>query len=105
MVSGSLFGALLFNFILRMAMHEERNLLDKILIFTFKAIFFPLTFCNSNPWVLAIMVAAAGYLYNLDLHPVLTIAAGTFSAFYGLALVLILWMMVMGWLMSLGENS
>ena len=64
-----------------------------------------LILCNSNPWVLAIMVAVAGYLYNLDLHPVLTIAAGTFSAFYGLALVLILWMMFMGWLMSLGEKS
>ena len=53
----------------------------------------------------AIMSAAAGYLYNFDLHPVLTIVAGIFSVFYGLALVLILWMNLPGWLIDLGEHS
>jgi len=104
-VSGSLFMALLFNFILRRVMHEERNLLDKILVFTFKAIFFPVTICKGNPWVLAIMVAAAVFLGTLELHPVLTIGSAIFAAFYGLVLILILWCSFVGWLESLGDRS
>ena len=60
---------------------------------------------EQQPMGSAIMSAAAGYLYNFDLHPVLTIVAGIFSVFYGLALVLILWMNLPGWLIDLGEHS
>jgi len=52
----------------------------------------------------AIMSAAAGYFYNLNLHPVLATVAGIFSVFHGLALVLILWMNLPGWLTNFGEK-
>ena len=105
MLAGSLFMAVLINFLLRLAMHEERNLLDKILILTFKIIFFPLIVCKANVWALAGMVGLASGLIALELHPALTIGASVFAAFYGLILVLLLWVHFMGWLYSLVDNS
>jgi len=72
MLFGSLFMATLFNFIFRRSMGEERNLLDKILILTFKVIFFPLIVTKGNLWASAGRIGLAAGLMMLELHPVLT---------------------------------
>ncbi|MFP6620972.1 MAG: DUF3592 domain-containing protein [Pirellulaceae bacterium] len=105
MLRGSLSMATLFNFIIRRSMNEEKNLLDKILILTFKIIFFPLIVCKANVWALAGMVGLAAGLMVLELHPALTMGAMIFVAFYGIILVLLLWIHFMGWLYSLADKS
>ena len=105
MLAGSLFMATLINFLLRLSMDEERNLLDKVLILTFKTIFFPLIVCKGNAWALAGMVGLAAGLMVLELHPVLTMAAMIFTAFYVIILFLLLWMQFMCWFYSLIEKS
>ena len=102
---GSLFMATLFNFIIRRSMGEERNLLDKILILTFKVIFFPLIVTKGNVWALAGMIGLAAGLMMLELHPVLTIGSSIFAAFFGLIWVLWAWIRFMGWLHSLVDKS
>ena len=101
---GSLGMALLFNFILRLSMHEKRNGLDKTLLFALKVLFFPFTFCNGNVWIIAALVAVAAGLTMFELPFVLKIAATTFACFYGLLLLLILWGRFIGWLASLGDS-
>lgn len=105
MLLGTLFMATLFNFILRRAGGEERNLLDKILILIFKIIFFPLIVTKGNFWALGGMVGLAIGLVMLELHPVLTIGSSIFAAFFGLLWVLWAWIHFMGWLHSLVDKS
>lgn len=103
-ILASLFMASLFNFILRRAAHEERNLLDKAMILTFKTIFFPIIICKERLWLLGIMIGVTGYLAILEIHPVITIACAAFAAFYGVIGVLWLWCVFMGWLGSLVDK-
>ena len=105
MLFGSLFMGTLFNFIIRRAGGEERNLLDKILILIFKIIFFPLIVTKGNFWALGGMVGLAIVLAILELHPVLTIGSGIFAVFFGLLWVLWAWVHFMGWLHSLVDKS
>ena len=105
MLFGSLFMATLFNFIIRRSMGEERNLLDKILILTFKVIFFPLIVTKRNFWALAGLIGLANGLMMLELHPVLTTGLMVFVAFFGLIWVLWAWIYFMGWLYSLTDKS
>ena len=46
MMSGAFFMAVLFNFILRRAMHEDENAGDHVLILLFKTLFFPICDCR-----------------------------------------------------------
>ena len=101
MLAGSLVMATLINFLLRLAMNEERNLLDKVLILTFKIIFFPVIVCKGNVWAMAGMVGLAAWIISLELHLVLTIGASLFAAFNGLIVVLLLWVHFLGWLQGL----
>ena len=105
MLLGSLFMATLFNFIIRRSMDEEKNLLDKILILTFKIIFFPLIVTKGNFWALAGMIGLAAGLMMLELHPVLTTGLMFFVAFFGVIWVLWAWCHFMGWLYSLADKS
>jgi len=102
---GSVFMATLFNFILRRAMNEEKNVLDKLLIFLFIVIFYPIKICDGNLWVLAGMIGLALCLTFLEFHPILTYGSMFFVAFYGVLWALILWIHFMGWLSSLGERK
>ena len=105
MLVGSLFMATLFNFIFRRALNEEKNLLDKILILTFKIIFFPLIVTKGNFWALTGMIGLAAGLMMLELHPVLTTGLMVFVAFFGLIWVLWAWCHFMGWFYSLVDKS
>ena len=105
MLCGSLFMATLFNFIIRRSMGEERNLLDKILILTFKVIFFPLLVTKGNFWALGGMIGLATALMLLDLHPVLTVGMMVFVAFFGIIWFLWAWIHFIGWFQSLLEQS
>ena len=102
---GALFMATLFNFILRRAMSEEKNLLDHTLIITFKVIFFPVIACKGNLTVMGIMLGAAAWLMMLELNFVLTGGLAIFVAFYGVIWVLMVWIRFMGWLSSLTDKS
>ncbi len=105
MLLGALFMATLFNFILRRAMSEEKNLLDHTLIILFKTIFFPITVCNGNVWVLGGMIGLAAWLMTLELNSVLTIGLSIFVAFYGILWVLMLWIRFMAWGYELRDRA
>ena len=105
MLLGTLFMATLFNFILRRAGGEERNLLDKILILIFKIIFFPLIVTKGNFWALGGMIGLATALMLLDLHPVLTVGMMVFVAFFGIIWFLWAWIHFIGWFQELVERS
>ena len=105
MVLGALFMGTLFNFILRRAMKEEKNLLDHALIILFKTVAFPITVCNGNLWVLGGMVGLAVWLSTLEIHPVLTYGSAIFGALYGVIWVLMLWISFMAWLYELRDRA
>lgn len=104
MMGGSLFMAVLFNFILRRATNEETNFLDQTLTLLFKTLFFPFTIANGNPLIMAAMVGTALWIALLEIHPVITWPARVFTAAYGLGLMLMLWGCFLGWLMGLAEK-
>jgi hypothetical protein len=103
MMSGSFFMAVLFNFILRRAMNEDKNAGDHVLILLFKTLFFPFVIADGNPLIMGAMVGVAYWITTLEFHPVLTVSAQVFTALYGLGLIFMLWGCLLGWLMSLSE--
>lgn len=105
MIFGALFMGTLINFLIRRGMEEERNLLDKILIITFKIIFFPLLVTKGNFWALGGMIGLATGLMLLDLHPVLTVVMMVFVAFFGIIWFFWAWIHFIGWLQELVERS
>lgn len=105
MIFGAVFMGTLINFLIRRGMEEERNLLDKILIITFKVIFFPLLVTKGNFWALGGMIGLATGLMLLDLHPVLTVGMMVFVAFFGIIWFLWAWIHFIGWLQEFVERS
>jgi len=105
LMSGSFFMAVLFNFILRRAMHEDKNAGDHVLILLFKILFFPFVIADGNPLIMGVMVGVAYWITTLEFHPVLTVSAQVFTALYGLGLIFMLWGCLLGWLMSLREGD
>ena len=105
LMSGSFFMAVLFNFILRRAMHEDKNVVDHVLILLFKILFFPFVIADGNPLIMGAMVGLAYWITTLEFHPVLTVSAMVFTALYGLGLVFMLWGCLLGWLMGLADKS
>ena len=105
MMSGAFFMAVLFNFILRRAMHEDENAGDHVLILLFKILFFPFVIADGNPLIMGAMVGVAYWITTLEFHPVLTVSAQVFTALYGLGLIFMLWGCLLGWLMSLREST
>ena len=104
MILGSCGMAFLFDFIMRLSIQEKRNALDNKLLFALKLLFFPLTFCNGNIWIVVLLVGIAAGLTMLELPTALNIVATSFATFYGLLLVLMLWGRFIGWLASLAEE-
>ncbi len=92
--------ALVFTFLLRRLMQEEVNLLEKTLFVTCKTIFFPLTYCKGNVWVLAVVVGSAAGVMVIENDPVLTQYGGIFVGFYGLMLAVMLPLKFIDWLKS-----
>ena len=105
MIFGAVFMGTLINFLIRRGMEEERNLLDKILIITFKVIFFPLLVTKGNFWALGGMIGLATGLMLLELHPVFTVAMMVFVSFFGIIWFLWAWIYFVGWLQELVERS
>lgn len=105
MMSGAFFMAVLFNFILRRAMNEDKNAGDHVLILSFKILFFPFVIADGNPLIMGVMVGVAYWITTLEFHPVLTVSAQVFTALYGLGLIFMLWGCLLGWLMSLREGD
>lgn len=103
LMSGAFFMAVLFNFILRRAMNEDKNVGDHVLILLFKILFFPFVIADGNPLIMGVMVGVAYWITTLEFHPVLTVSAQVFTALYGLGLIFMLWGCLLGWLMSLRE--
>jgi len=103
MMSGCFFMAVLFNFILRRAMNEDKHAGDHALILLFKVLFFPFVIADGNPLFMGAMVGVAYWITTLEIHAVLTVSAQVFTALYGLGLIFMLWGCLLGWLMSLGE--
>ena len=81
-----------------------KNALDNKLLFALKLLFFPLTFCNGNIWIVVLLVGIAAGLTMLELPTALNIVATSFATFYGLLLVLMLWGRFIGWLASLADE-
>ena len=105
LMSGAFFMAVLFNFILRRAMNEDKNVGDHVLILLFKILFFPFVIADGNPLIMGVMVGVAYWITTLEFHPVLTVSAQVFTALYGLGLIFMLWGCLLGWLMSLREGN
>lgn len=105
MMIGALFNAVLFNFILRRALGEEPNALDSLLIFCFRVVFFPVTIGGGNVWLLAGISGVSVYLANRDLNLPLTIVFSVIAVFYGLILILLLWVRFLGWLGGLADPT
>ncbi len=102
--AGSLFMALIFNTILRVAAKEERSLLDKLVIIPCKGLWWSLVFGTRHPFILAALVAAAVYLSTLDLGGVEYVFA-TVAAVYLLVLAFAIYFKFLGWISSLSGNS
>ena len=102
--AGSLFFALIFNTLLRMAAGEERSLPDKLVIYPVKGLWSSLAFGSRHPFILAVLVAAACYLSTLDLGGMEFVFA-TAAAVYLLVLIFALYFKFLGWLASLTETS
>ena len=103
LMSGAFFMAVLFNFILRRAMNEDKNVGAHVLILLFKILFFPFVIADGNPLIMGVMVGVAYWITTFEFHPVLTVSAQVFTALYGLGLIFMLWGSLLGWLMSLSE--
>ena len=101
---GAMFMAAIFNTLLRVVAKEERSLLDRMMILPFMGLFWSLAFGGRHPFILAGLVAAAGYLSTLDLHGA-EYGFATFAAIFGLVLVFVLWFKFLGWLMGLAEKK
>ena len=102
--AGSLFFALIFNTLLRVAAGEERSLLDKLVIYPVKGLWLSLGFGNRHPFILAVLVTAGIYLSTLDLWGLEYVFA-TAAAIYLLVLIFALYFKFLGWLSSLSEKS
>ena len=102
--AGSLFMAMLFNTLLRVAANEERSLLDKMVITPCKGLWLSLAFGSRHPFILAALVAAAWYLSTLDLWGLQYLFA-TAAAVYVLVLIGALYFKFLGWLASFRDMS
>ena len=104
-MSGALFMAILFNFILRNAMNEEKNFLDHSVLLMLKTLFLPFVISNGNPLIMGALVGCAYWITSLEIHPYITFPSMIFTALYGLGFILMLWGAFLGWLMSLGDQG
>ena len=102
--AGSLFMALIFNTLLRVAANEKRSLLDKMVINPVKGLWWSLVFGTRHPFILAVLVAAAIYLSTLDLRGLEYVFA-TAAAVYVLVLAFALYFKFLGWIASLTDKS
>lgn len=102
---GALFMAILFNFILRHAMNEEKSILDHSVLLLLKSLFLPFVISNGNPLIMGAMVGCAYWITTFEIHPSITFPAMIFTAVYGLGFILMLWGAFLGWLMSLGDHG
>ncbi len=102
--AGSLFMAMLFNTLLRVAADDKRSLLDKIVIIPCKGLWLSLAFGSRHPFILAALVAAAWYLSTLDLWGLEYLFA-TAAAVYVLVLVGALYFKFLGWMASFRDMS
>ena len=102
--AGSLFMALIFNTLLRVAANEKRSLLDKMVINPVKGLWLSLVFGTRHPFILAVLVAAAIYLSTLDLRGLEYVFA-TAAAVYVLVLAFALYFKFLGWIASLTDKS
>ena len=102
--TGSLFFALIFNTLLRVAAGEERSLPDKLVIYPVKGLWLSLGFGARHPFILAVLVTAGIYLSTLDLWGLEYLFA-TAAAVYLLVLIFALYFKFLGWLTSLTETS
>ena len=100
-MSCAFFMAVLFNFILRQAMNEDKNAVDQVILLVLKTLFFPFKLSNGNPFIMGAMVGTAYCLSTLELHPIATWPARIFTSLYGLGFIVMLWGTFMGWLMGL----
>ena len=97
--------AVLFNFICRNAMNEDKNAVDQAVLVLLKTLFLPFIISNGNPLIMGAMVGCAYWITTFELPPFITVPAMVFTAFYGLAFIIMLWGSFLGWLMSLGEQD
>lgn len=104
-MSAALFMALLFNFIMRHAMNEDRNFVDHFVLLVLKTLFFPFVISNGNPLIMGAMVGCAYWITTFEVHPFITLPAMIFTALYGLGFIVMLWGALLGWLMSLGDQD
>ncbi len=104
-MSGAFFMAVLFNFILRHAMKEDKNVVDHVILLLLKTLFFPFVISNGNPLIMGAMVGCAYWITTFEVHPLITVPAMIFTALYGLGFIFMLWGAFLGWLMSLADQG